>query len=164
MKMKSLSEESNPTIELDKTDIDIIKALSRDSRLSVRELASQVHRSSTPVFERLKRLEREGVIKAYTVLVDQEKIGRAFTVFCNVKLSHINTEIHDEFARKVAAMAEVTECYNVSGSFDYLLKVQVPDMKAYRSFVTDTLGCLPMVDSVQSVFAMDTIKMQPSIV
>lgn len=152
------------TATLDKTDIDIIKALSQDSRMSVRELAFAVHRSPTPVFERLRRLEREGVIKAYTVLVDREKIGRGFTVFCNVKLQNISTENHEGFAREVEAMAEVTECYNVSGSFDYLLKVQVPDMKSYRNFVTDTLGRLPMLDSVQSVFVMDTIKMQPSIV
>lgn len=147
--------------ELDSTDIDILRALQADGRLSVRELAAKVHRSTTPVFERLRRLESDGVIKSYTAVIDQNKIGRGFTVFCNVKLSHINTEIHTEFAREVMNMNEVSECYNISGGFDYILKVQVPDMKAYRHFVTERLGRLSMLDSVQSVFVMEDIKQSP---
>ena len=146
------------TKEIDAVDVEIIRALQRNARLSVRELAAEVHRSPTPVFERLKRLENEGVIKSYTAMVDLEKVGRGFTVFCNVRLRHINTEIHQEFAREVRSMQEVSECYNVSGEFDYMLKVQVPDMKSYRLFVTERLGRLPMLDSVQSVFVMEDIK------
>lgn len=144
--------------DLDSIDVDILRALQEDGRLSVRELASKVHRSATPVFERLRRLESDGVIKSYTAVIDQDKIGRGFTVFCNVRLRHINTEIHIDFAREVQQMAEVSECYNVSGGFDYMLKVQVPDMKSYRLFVTERLGRLPMLDSVQSVFVMESIK------
>lgn len=150
--------------QLDKIDEDIIKVLQQDCRLSVRELAAKVHRSATPVFERLRRLEREGVIKSYTALVDLDKIGRGFVVFCNVRLKHINTEIHAEFAREVQNMDEVSECYNVSGGFDYMLKVQVPDMKSYRNFVTERLGRLSMLDSVQSVFVMEEIKQTPVLI
>lgn len=143
---------------LDPIDFDIIRALQQDARLSVRELATRVHRSTTPVFERLRRLEAEGVIRGYSAQVDPDKLGRGFTVFCNVKLRRINTQIHSEFAKVVAEMPEVTDCFNVSGSFDYMLKVQVPDMKNYRIFVTDRLGQLEILDSVQSVFVMETIK------
>lgn len=143
---------------LDPIDFDIIRALQQDARLSVRELATRVHRSTTPVFERLRRLEAEGVILGYSAQVDPDKLGRGFTVFCNVKLRRINTQIHSEFAKVVAEMPEVTDCFNVSGSFDYMLKVQVPDMKNYRIFVTDRLGQLEILDSVQSVFVMETIK------
>ena len=146
---------------LDEIDIAIINELQKDSRLSLRELARRVHRSTTPVFDRLRRLEAEGVIKGYTIRVDLDKVGRGFIVFCNVKLKHISTEIHTEFAREVHGMSEVAECYNVSGAFDYMLKVQVPDMKSYRRFVTDKLGRLPMLDSVQSVFVMEDIKQSP---
>ncbi len=144
--------------DIDQTDIDILRALQENGRLSTRELAAKVHRSPTPVFERVKKLENEGVIKAYTALIDMDKIGRGFTVFCNVRLRHINTQIHVDFAREVQAMPEVSECYNVSGEFDYMLKVQVPDMKSYRQFVTGRLGLLSMLDSVQSVFVMEDIK------
>lgn len=157
-------ERKNSDYELDNVDLDILRQLQSDSRQSVRELASKVHRSPTPVFERVRRLESLGVIKGYTPDIDLEKVGRDFTVLCNVRLKHINTEIHEDFAREVLNMPEVTECYNVSGDYDYVMKVQVPDMKSYRSFVTDRLGRLPMLDSVHSVFVMESIKEIPPIV
>lgn len=146
---------------IDDTDRKILHELQRDSRLSVRQLAARVHRSATPVHERLRRLEETGVLKAYTIEIDREKAGCGFTVFCNVRLSNISSEIHEAFAREVLHMAEVSECHNISGDYDYMLKVEVPDMKAYRRFVTDQLGRLPMLDSVHSVFVMDTIKQLP---
>lgn len=144
--------------ELDEIDRSILRELQSDSRLSVRELAHRVHRSATPVFERLRRLEAMGVIRGYTIDIDPDKIGRGFTVFCNVSLKHISTEIHEAFAAEVDAMPEVVGCYNVSGTFDYMLKVEVPDMKSYRRFVTERLGRLDMLDSVQSVFVMEVVK------
>lgn len=146
---------------LDFVDLDILHALQEDARLSVRQLATRVHRSPTPVFERLRRLENEGVVKGYTVVLDQDKVGRGFTVFCNVKLSRISTDIHTDFASAIQKMPEVAECYNTSGQYDYLLKIQVPDMKSYRTFVTDRLGRLPMLDSVQSIFVMEELKNTP---
>lgn len=145
-------------MNIDDIDRSILRELQADSRLSVRQLAARVNRSATPVHERLHRLEEGGIIKAYTIDIDREKAGLSFTVFCNVSLKHINSDIHEAFAKAVLAMSEVTECYNISGDYDYMLKVEVPDMKSYRSFVTDTLGSLPMLDSVHSVFVMDTIK------
>lgn len=148
----------------DEVDMDIIRALQGNGRLSVRELAAKIHRSPTPTFERLRRLEQAGIIRGYTVRIETEMLGRNFTVFCNVRLSRINTEIHTDFAKAINAMDEVTECYNVSGSFDYMLKVSVSDMRGYRAFVTDKLGRLSIVDSVQSVFVMETIKQTDAIV
>lgn len=148
--------------ELDSTDLAILRALKADARLSVRELAAKVHRSPTPVFERMRRMENEGIIKSYSAVIDPEKLGRGFVVFCNVSLKHINTKIHTDFARMVGEMDEVVECYNVSGTFDYMLKVQVPDMKAYRRFVTDKLGNIDMLDSVHSVFVMEVVKQDHS--
>lgn len=149
--------------ELDDVDYSILRALKANARLSIRELAAKVHRSPTPVFERMRRLETEGVIKSYSAVIDMEKLGRGFVVFCNVSLKHINTSIHVDFARMVNEMPEVVECYNVSGSFDYMLKVQVPDMKAYRKFVTDRLGNIDILESVHSVFVMETVKLDNKI-
>lgn len=149
---------------LDPIDYDILRALNTNSRLSVRELAAKVHRSPTPVFERLRRLESTGVIRGYTIRIDADRIGFGFTVFCNVKLRHINTKNHLDFAQAVKEMEEVTECYNVSGGYDYLLKIRVNDMQSYRSFVTEKLGLLEMVDSVQSVFVMETIKQTDNLI
>lgn len=146
---------------LDEVDLAIIRELQKDARLSVRELSSRVHRSSTAVFERLKRLETEGAITGYSVLLNREKIGRGFTVFCNVKLRRVNAAIHADFAQAVEAMPEVAGCYNVSGGFDYLLKVEVPDMPSYRKFVTERLGTLDILDAVQSVFVMEEVFNRP---
>lgn len=149
-------------MHLDETDLNILRELMKDSRLSVRELAARVHRSTTPVFERLKRMEQDGVIKQFTIVVNDDAVGRGFTVYCNVRLKHISTDIHREFAEAVNGISEVVECYNVSGAFDYLLKVQVLDMKAYRIFLTEKLGRLTMLDSVQSVFVMEEVKREAS--
>ena len=112
----------NNPVKIDKVDLQILRTLQGNARLTLKELAAQVSLSSTPVFERLKRLENEGYIKKYIAILDAEKLNQGFVVFCNVKLSRINQEIATEFTRIIQDIPEVTECYNISGSFDYLLK------------------------------------------
>lgn len=128
------------TDKLDKVDLQILQALQDNARLTTRELASRVSLSSTPVFERLKRLEREGYIMKYVAVLNADKLNRGFVVFCKVKLT------------------QVTECYNISGGYDYLLKVNVTDMKSYRDFILNVLGRLDYLSSIESVFVMDEIK------
>lgn len=110
------------TEKLDKVDLQILRTLQENARLTTKELAAQVSLSSTPVFERLKRLEREGYIKKYIAVLDADKLNQGFVVFCNVKLRRMNKDIAMEFTRIVQQIPEVTECYNISGSYDYLLK------------------------------------------
>lgn len=143
---------------LDKVDAQILRVLQEDGRLTIKELASRVSLSSTPVFERLRRLEANGYIKKYVALLDAEKVNHGFAVYCNVKLSRINAEIHQSFAAAVEEFEEVTECYNISGDYDYLLKIQVRDMKEYQQFIVNKLGKIEEVISMQSVFVMDEIK------
>ena len=119
--------------KLDHVDIQMLRTLQENARLTVKELAAKVRLSSTPVFERLKRLEEGGYIKKYMAVLDAGKLDRGFVVFCNVKLRRMNRDIAGEFARIVQDIPEVTECYNISGGFDYLLKIHAPDMKYYRS-------------------------------
>ena len=143
---------------LDKVDVQMLRVLQENGRLTLKELASRVSLSSTPVFERLRRLESGGYIKKYVALLDAEKVNHGFAVYCNVKLAQINTETHRQFATSIEQMPEVTECYNISGDYDYLLKIQVRDMKEYQRFLVDSLGCVAGVSSMQSVFVMDEIK------
>ena len=111
------------TEKLDKVDLQILRTLQENARLTTKELAAQVSLSSTPVFERLKRLEREGYIKKYIAVLDADKLNQGFVVFCNVKLRRMNKDIAMEFTRIIQNIPEVTECYNISGAFDYLLKI-----------------------------------------
>ena len=143
---------------LDKTDLQILRTLQENARLTMKELAARVSLSSTPVFERLKRLEANGYIKRYIAVLDAEKLGKGFVIFCHVKMTRLNREIAQEFAQIIREIPEVTECYNISGSFDYLLKIHAPDMKYYQQFVLNVLGTIEHLGSLESVFVMDEVK------
>ena len=143
---------------LDRIDIQILRIMQGNARLTTKELASRVNLSNTPVFERLKRLEKEGYIKKYIAVLDAEKLNRGFTVYCSVKLIKINREIAGEFCDMIKEIPEVTECYNISGEHDYLMKINAPDMKYYQEFILNVLGRLGNLGSITSMFVMDEIK------
>lgn len=146
------------TEKLDKVDLQILRTLQENARLTTKELAAQVSLSSTPVFERLKRLEREGYIKKYIAVLDADKLNHGFVVFCNVKLRRMNKDIAMEFTRIIQNIPEVTECYNISGSYDYLLKIHAPNMKYYQEFIINVLGTIDSLGSLESMFVMDEVK------
>ena len=147
------------TIErLDGVDLQILRILQGNARLTIKELASKVSLSSTPVFERLKRLENNGYIKKYIAVLDAEKLNQGFVVFCNVKLIRMNRDIAAEFTRIIRDIPEVTECYNISGSYDYLLKIHAPNMKYYQEFLLNVLGTIGSLGSLESMFVMDEVK------
>lgn len=143
---------------LDAVDMEILRALQKNARLTTKELAAMVNLSTTPVFERVKRLEQRGYVKGYVAVLDAEKLGRGFVVFCSVKMRRIGREITENFARVVRSIPEVTECYNISGSYDYLLKIHAPNMKYYQEFVLNILGNIDHLGSLESTFVMDEIK------
>ena len=146
------------TEKLDNVDLQILRTLQENARLTTKELAAQVSLSSTPVFERLKRLEREGYIKKYIAVLDADKLNQGFVVFCNVKLRRMNKDIAMEFTRIIQNIPEVTECYNISGSYDYLLKIHAPNMKYYQEFIINVLGTIDSLGSLESMFVMDEVK------
>ena len=150
------------TEKLDKVDLQILRTLQENARLTTKELAAQVSLSSTPVFERLKRLEREGYIKKYIAVLDADKLNQGFVVFCNVKLRRMNKDIAMEFTRIVQQIPEVTECYNISGSYDYLLKIHAPNMKYYQEFIINVLGTVDSLGSLESMFVMDEARLRTS--
>lgn len=143
---------------LDRIDLQILRTLQENARLTTKELAARVHLSSTPVFERLKRLESQGYIKKYIAVLDAEKLDQGFVVFCRVKLRRLNKLIAGDFARVIQDIPEVTECYNISGEYDYLLKIHAPDMKYYQQFLLDVLGTIESLGSLESTFVMDEVK------
>ena len=143
---------------IDETDLQILKTLQKNAKLTTKELADAVHLTPTPVFERQKRLERQGYIKKYTAVLDPEMLGQGLLVFCKVKLSQINHKIADTFAERIRAIPEVTECYNTSGSYDYLLRVRARDMKQYQEFVLTKLGDIEHVASIESTFVISEVK------
>ena len=145
-------------IVLDSVDLQILRALQENARLTTKELAARVNLSTTPVFERMKRLERSGYIKQYVAVLDAEKLGRGFTVFCSVKLKQMSRGIAQDFISVVKDIPQVAECYNMSGEYDYLLKIQAPDMKYYNEFIINVLGTIDSIGSILSSFVMNEIK------
>ena len=143
---------------LDKTDYQILRTLQKNAKLTTKELADAVHLTPTPVFERQKRLERQGYIKKYVAVLDPDRLNRSLLVFCKVKMKQINREIADDFARRIQHIGEVEECYNTSGTYDYLLKIRVADMHEYQQLVLNKLGTLENLASVESTFVMSEVK------
>lgn len=144
--------------DLDNTDIAILRILQENSRLTAKELAAKIHLSPSPAFERQKRLEREGYIKGYMAVVDAEKAGNGILVLCNIRLKQHTEELIQLFMDAVQGIEEITECFNTSGDYDFLIKVYAKDMKDYQQFMQHTLGRMECVGSLHSVFVIDETK------
>ncbi len=156
--LQLLKEKIENMERLDKTDLQILRVLQQNAKLTTKELAELVNLSTTPVFERQKRLERQGFIRKYVAIVDAVKMGLGFVVFCNVKLRQMNHDIAKEFEKSIVEFPEVTECYNTSGNFDFLLKIHVKDMAQYREFLLNKLGTISSLGSIESTFVMSEVK------
>ena len=139
---------------LDDTDIQLLKLLGEDSEITIKDLAAKVHLSPSPVFERVKRLKASGYIKKYIALLDAEKLNYGLIVFCNIKLKQHDKNIGHDFVTDIMKLGEVVECYNISGDFDFLLKVYAKDMKHYQDFVFNKLGAVKSIGSTHSTFVM----------
>ena len=142
----------------DKKDQDILKLLQQDSKLTHKQISLKVDLSVTAVYERIKRLEREGVISKYVALVNPEKVEKAFMVFCQIKLIQHTKSYLTRFEKEVTSLPEVLECFHISGEYDYILKVMVKDMEAYREFMVTKLTTLDHIGSTQSTFTIEKVK------
>lgn len=140
--------------ELDKIDRQLLKLLGEDSNVTVKDLARKVNLSATPVFERIKRLETGGYIRKYIALLSAEKLNYGLIIFCNIKLKQHERSIGHDFVSDIMQLSEVVECYNISGDYDFLLKVYARDMKHYQDFVFNKLGSVKSIGSTHSTFVM----------
>lgn len=143
---------------LDATDIRILEILQDNSNITTKELAERVNLSATPVFERIKRLEKEGYIKKYVAIVDGQKVSNGFCVFCNIRLKKHSKECIIHFTESIMNVKEITECYNISGDYDFMLKICVNSMAHYQDFVENVLGTIDSIGSLHSLFVLKEVK------
>jgi DNA-binding Lrp family transcriptional regulator len=143
---------------MDEIDLKILQLLQRNAQLTIKEIAAQINLSLTPVHERIKKLEENGVIERYVAILNKKKLGRPLMVYCNVTLDRQVQEHFLAFNEAIAQMPEVVECNVVSGNFDYLLKIMVKDMEAYQAFYISKLSVLKSVDKISSFFVMAEVK------
>ena len=153
---KTLQREENPT--LDKTDLAILKLLQENARITIKEISDKVHLSTTPVHERIKRLEENGVIQQYVTIVNGAKVKKGLMVICYVSLRQHSKNAGAKFIKTILELHEVIECLTISGEFDFMLKVVTENMDAYYDFHVNKLSQLENVGNVQSVFVMGVIK------
>jgi Lrp/AsnC family leucine-responsive transcriptional regulator len=142
---------------LDRIDRRLLALLQADGRLSVAELARQVHLSPTPCLERVRRLEREGYIRGYAADLDPAKLGAGLIAFVEVQLDRTTPDVFNRFRDGVTGLAPVQECHMVAGGFDYLLKVRTGDMAQYRRFLED-LAALAGVEQTHTYVVMEEVK------
>ncbi|MET6990775.1 Lrp/AsnC family transcriptional regulator [Sediminicola arcticus] len=145
-------------MKFDEIDVRLLGLLQEDSKKTTKEYANQLNLSVTAVYERIKRLEKTGCITKYVALVDKKKVNKSFVVLCHVKLAQHTKEFVTLFEREVLKLQEVVECYHISGDYDYILKIHVSDMEAYRDFMVAKLTAINHIGSTQSSFVITEVK------
>jgi DNA-binding Lrp family transcriptional regulator len=143
---------------LDETDKKILRLLQVDAHLTLKDIAGKINLSLTPVHDRVKRLEKEGIIEKYVSILNKKKLGQNLTVYCQVTLVKQTHDISEGFNESIINMPEVLECDFVSGTFDYMLKVVLPDMESYHHFHQKKLSVLPEVSLINSFFIISEVK------
>ena len=149
--------------KLDKIDIDILNELQNDAKINIKDLSDRIHISKTPIYERIKRLESEGYIKAYIALVSNKKVGLPLIVFCNVSLAVHDDEHIQRFQKEIKEIDEIMECYSTGGISDFLLKVVLKDLDDYNRFAFEKLTKVHGIVKMQSSFVLDEIKHKTSL-
>ena len=144
--------------ELDKIDRQILRLLQAEGRMPFTELGERIGLSTTPCTERVRRLEREGIIMGYTARLNPQHLKGGLLVFVEISLAYKSGDIFEEFRRAVLKLPHVLECHLVSGDFDYLIKARVADMKAYRELLGETLLTLPGVSDSRTYVVMEEVK------
>lgn len=146
--------EKSSMIKLDETDIRILEQLQGDGRKTIKAMADELNLSTTPVFERVKRLEREGIIRQYAALLDPKKLELNLTVFISISLTKHSRSYLEKFIKEISEYKEVMECYHIAGNFDFLLKIVVKGMKDYETFILSKLSTIANLGQVQSSFVL----------
>ncbi len=150
-------------MQLDQIDKKLLMLLQTDSKRTTKAYANELGLSNTAAYERIRRLEKKGVIEKYVTILNKSHIDKAFVVFCHVKLVQHIKDFVRQFEREVLQLEEVIECYHISGDYDYLLKICVKDMEAYRDFMVGKLTALNNIGSTQSSFAIKEVKYSTAI-
>lgn len=158
--MELLSELEKVSMELKVDEIDrmILMLLSDNAKLANKEIADKVGLSVTPTYERIRRLERSGIIKRYRAVLDSKLLGKELHVHCHITLKNHTTASILDFEEKIVGLDEVVACYNIAGDYDYTLYVEIENMEAYHEFVRKTLTSIQNIGNIQSAFVMKTMK------
>ena len=157
--MGSTSEQrKRELIALDEKDLQILKLVQENAKLTVRDIAEKVNLSATPTHERLKRMEKHGVIRQYAAILDNRMLKKSIMVICNISLKDHDKKTAQGLIESIKHFPEVLECYNISGEFDFMLKIIAESMESYHDFFVNKLSEVKGIGQTKSSFVMDVIK------
>lgn len=143
---------------LDKIDLEILNEIQKNSKITHKQLSLKLNLSATAVFERIKKLERLGIIKGYSAILSRKALGKELMVFSHIKLERHSQQNITEFEKQIQLLKEVHECFHVSGDYDFILKMSFSDMDSYRDFLVNKLTIIPCIASSHSIFVIDEVK------
>ncbi len=145
-------------MNLDKIDKQILILLQHDSSLKTKEIAASIGLSITPTYDRIKRLEKDGVIEKYVAILNKKAINKSVTVICHITLQKHEQSLLTKFQNEITKIDEVITCFHIAGNYDYILKIIVPDLDSYRDFITNKISIIKNVSNVHSSFVMTEVK------
>jgi len=146
------------SLKLDTIDLKILDLIQENGRITIKSMSEILNLSTTPVFERIKKLEKEGFIKQYTALLNERKLGLKQTVFISLTLKEHSRSYLTKFEKEIHTFPEVMECYRITGNFDFLVKVIVKDIEDYENFILTKLSLLKNLGNVQTHIALSEAK------
>ncbi len=144
--------------QLDQTDITILRILQKDSKKTAKEIASILNLTSSPVYERIRRLEKQGFIKKYVAILDKKLIDRSITTICQVSMRYHNEAFIEKFEEQIQSLEEVQECYHMAGQVDFILKIHTKSLEGYHDFVKTKLSKIENIGVLNSTFVLKEIK------
>ena len=144
--------------KIDTIDNQILMLLQQNSKMNLKEIALKIGLTTTPTYDRIKRLEKSGTITHYKAEINREKVGLNLVVFCQVTLQVHSKKLITQFENAIEIMPEIVGCFHIAGNFDYLLKIVTPNIKSYQFFLKNKLSVLESVSNVQSNFVMSMVK------
>ena len=144
--------------KLDASDLQILNLLQQDGRMTIKELSKRLNLSTTPIFERIKKLEKSGIIDRYIAVLNPEKLGKKLTAFAHISIKDHSKKQVEGFVEQVISFPEVLECHYVTGASDFMIKVLVEDIEKYNYFVMNKLSVVPNIGKVESLFSMSVRK------
>ena len=143
---------------VDEIDSKILTLLQKDGKMTFKEIANELDLTTTPVYERIKKMEKNGVIQSYKAIVDRRKLGLQLLVFCNVSLKEHQASFLENFENDIVNFPEVISCYHIAGMYDYLIQLTVKDMDEYQVFISKKIANINNIAKVQSSFVMTEVK------
>lgn len=143
---------------MDQKDVMILNLLKKNSKMTIKEISKATHLSPTPVYERIRKLEAEGIIEAYTIRINPYKLGKRLFIYCQISLEIHHKDVIEKFEQNIVEFEEVIACFHLAGIMDYLLYIAVEDMNAYQDFLKNKLASMENIRKVQSSFVLTEVK------